>query len=178
MDELPASSTGEPGGQQAESCPEEGGTLNYKDSESVGDGNVEQEDLLLCGPSSHSAHAPHPSTSVGSPEGGDVQSEHKNEVNQGTDASLIMTDSKTATFEASKKMLRVSFPEDSMVVSGYMDPPTPWHDGEKQLLPFLTAMIVVGLKYHFIKVAAYKVHFIKATACGEYGIMGDVNERH
>ena len=30
-----------------------------------------------------------------------------------------------------KKGLRVTFPEDNNVVSGYMDPPTPWHSGKK-----------------------------------------------
>ena len=39
-----------------------------------------------------------------------------------------------------KKSRRVSFPLDTMVVSGYMDPPNPWNDGESSPFPSLICL--------------------------------------
>lgn len=38
-------------------------------------------------------------------------------------------DVEQASSPSDKKSRRVSFPVDERVVSGFMDPPTPWHDG-------------------------------------------------
>lgn len=60
-----------------------------------------------------------------------------------SDVSEQDNDQTAATEPVVPKKKRVYFPDDSNVVSGFMEPPSPWHDGE-----------VLGLVVHFMWVVA------------------------
>ena len=47
-----------------------------------------------------------------------------------TDPATMVHQNNTSNISGEGKRKRVCFPEDANVVSGYMDPPSPWHDGK------------------------------------------------